>query len=301
MNAKTLYIIGNGFDRHHRMPTGYGDFKTYLAQVDDETYDWVERYVPAEGSWADLEQALADLDTDNIVSDMECFLGSYSSDDWSDSGHHDFQYEVDRVATGLSETLQQRFAEWIRSIALPERSEVSDLRVRLEADAIFLNFNYTSTLTHLYDVPTQNILHIHGEALDPTSVIVLGHARDEDDRTSLLDSADPESDDHRLLEAYSTLDDYFSRTFKPSEKIIQDNAGFFENLSGIEKVTVLGHSMSEVDDAYFSKLIETFGDCPPRWTFALPPFDDGQRELRKNVSRLAVDNDRIEFKTWDQL
>lgn len=117
MNAKTLYIIGNGFDLHHGMPTSLSSFKRYLAQVDDETHDWVERYLPADGNWANLEQALSGLDTDNIVSDMECFLGSYSSDDWSDSGHHDFQYEVDRVATGLSETLQQRFAEWIRSIA----------------------------------------------------------------------------------------------------------------------------------------------------------------------------------------
>lgn len=82
MTAKTLYIIGNGFDLHHGMPTFFSDFKRYLERADQVTYDWVENYVPAKGNWANLEQALAELETDNIISDMECFLGSYSSDDW---------------------------------------------------------------------------------------------------------------------------------------------------------------------------------------------------------------------------
>lgn len=29
MLTKTLYIIGNGFDLNHRLPTGYGHFKAY--------------------------------------------------------------------------------------------------------------------------------------------------------------------------------------------------------------------------------------------------------------------------------
>ncbi|MGP5469051.1 bacteriophage abortive infection AbiH family protein [Pseudomonas helleri] len=301
MNSKTLYIIGNGFDLHHGMPTGYSDFKKYLAKADDETYDWVESYVPAEGNWANLEKALADLDTDNVVSDMECFLGSYSSDDWSDSGHHDFQLEVDRIATGLSHTLRHQLADWVRSIPTPNRTEVLGMLVNLEIDATFLTFNYTSTLTHLYNVPPEKILHIHGEAADPDSDIVLGHAWDDENRPSLHDGVDPESADHRLLEAYSILDDYFSSTFKPSKKIIRENAGFFESLADIEKVIVLGHSMSEVDDAYFSSLLQTFGDRPTHWTFVLPPYDDGERELKENVSRLALYSNRIGFKTWDQL
>lgn len=301
MNVRTLYIIGNGFDLHHGMPTRYLDFKNHLLEVDRETYDWVDTYVPAEGNWANLEQALADLDTDNIVSDMECFLGSYSSDNWSDSGHHDFQYEVDRVATGLSHTLQQQFADWVRSIAIPDRSEVLDALANLETNATFLTFNYTSTLPHLYDVPAENILHIHGEALDASSVIVLGHGRDEKNRTSLYDSVDHESADHRLVEAYSTLDDYFSSTFKPSGKIIQDNSSFFERLGDTEKVIVFGHSMSDVDGAYFSKLLEILGDTPTTWTFILPPDKDGQRDLQSNVGKLGLTPDRITFKKWNQL
>lgn len=283
------------------MPTFFSDFKRYLERVDRETYDWVENYVPAQGNWANLEQALADLETDNIISDMECFLGSYSSDDWSDLGHHDFQYEVERVATGLSGTLQQRFAEWVRSITLPDQSQSSGLLVNLEVDATFLTFNYTSTLTHLYGVPPESILHIHGEASDTSSVIVLGHAWDEEHRPSLFDSVDPELADHRLLEAYSTLDDYFSSTFKPSQKIIQDNAHFFEHLTAIEKVIVFGHSLSEVDKAYFHRLIQVFLSRPPTWTFVLPPFEDGQLDLVENIQKLGLSPDHTAFKRWNQL
>lgn len=72
MTTKTLYIIGNGFDLHHGMPTLFSDFKRYLERIDRVTYGGVENYLPAQGNWANLEQTLADLDTDHIISDMEC-------------------------------------------------------------------------------------------------------------------------------------------------------------------------------------------------------------------------------------
>lgn len=49
MDAKPPYIIGNGFDLHHGMPTRYSGFKKILQEVDQETHDWVETYVPAKG------------------------------------------------------------------------------------------------------------------------------------------------------------------------------------------------------------------------------------------------------------
>ncbi|MES3710392.1 bacteriophage abortive infection AbiH family protein [Pseudomonas putida] len=301
MGTKTLYVIGNGFDLHHGMPTNFSDFKQFLRQVDQEAYDWTENYVPASGDWSNLEQALAELDTDNIVSDMECFLGSYSSDDWSDSGHHDFQYEIDRVATGLSHTLKERFAEWTRSIPVPERNEVPGSLANLDINATFLTFNYTSTLTHLYGVHAENILHIHGEASDADSDIVLGHGWAEEERPLLYNSVDPESADHRLLEAYLTLDEYFRSTFKPSDKIIQDNLDFFEQLGEIEEVIAFGHSMAQVDVAYFAKLTASFGDRPIRWTFVLPPREEHQKNLKSNVTKIGFPPERVSFKTWAQL
>ena len=94
MTSQTLYIIGNGFDLHHGLPTEYWRFKNYLEQVDREVYDWVENYIAIDEDWAELELSLADLDTENIVTELEGFLVPYSAEYWSDAGHHDCQYEV---------------------------------------------------------------------------------------------------------------------------------------------------------------------------------------------------------------
>lgn len=114
MDAKTLYIVGNGFDRQHGIPSDYQDFKAFVELHDDDVFGWVEEFVPAGEDWAHLETALAELDTGSIIESLEHFMPSYSSDEWSDSGHHDFQYEVERVASGLSSRLQALFGQWVR-------------------------------------------------------------------------------------------------------------------------------------------------------------------------------------------
>jgi len=39
-----LYIIGNGFDRYHDIPSDYLDFGRYLKEADPATYREVETY-----------------------------------------------------------------------------------------------------------------------------------------------------------------------------------------------------------------------------------------------------------------
>ncbi|WP_053932605.1 AbiH family protein [Pseudomonas coronafaciens] len=106
MDVKKLYVIGNGFDLYHGIPSSYCAFKDFVRANDREVFEWVEDYVPAGEYWGELESSLAYLDTDSIVDERTQFLGSYGDDDWSDSGHHDFQYEIERVASGLSSTFK---------------------------------------------------------------------------------------------------------------------------------------------------------------------------------------------------
>ena len=298
MTNKTLYIIGNGFDLHHGLPTQYWRFKNYLEATDREVFDWVESYIAIDEGWAELELSLVDLDTENIVTELEGFLVSYSAEDWSDAGHHDFQYEVEKVATGLSVGLQQHFADWIRSIPMPDRDQVPQLLTSLDEDAAYLTFNYTSTLTKLYDIAPENILHIHGEGEDGSSDLVLGHARAAADRSLLQDGVD-EDTDTRFAEAMGILDDYFEKTFKPSAKIIEQQKPYFEGLKSITQVVVLGHSLSKVDEAYFLALVEAL-QASPRWTVAV-------RSLNENTSKAAclidfgVPSESIDFKLWSQL
>ncbi|RDL16215.1 bacteriophage abortive infection AbiH family protein [Pseudomonas jessenii] len=299
MDFRTLYIVGNGFDLHHFLPTKYEHFKNYLKATDWEIYNWVDLYVPAEHDWSDLELALAYLDSDNVVSDQASFLGSYADENWSDSGHHDFQYEVDRIATGLSRSLQEHFGDWIRSIAVPHRRVVEDRLVKLESDAFFLTFNYTSTLTDLYDVPPEDILYIHGEGADKCAKLVLGHAWTADERASVCKQHDDEDADHRILEALGVLDAYFDETFKPSAKIIEQNADFFSGLSSATKVVVLGHSLSEVDSAYFLALVEAL-QGQPSWLVAVRPEDDVAGKMLSLLT-YGVPLENISCKLWVEL
>lgn len=298
MTSKTLYIIGNGFDLHHGLPTQYWRFKNYLEKVDREVFDWVESYIAIDDEWAELELSLADLDTENIVTELEGFLVPYSAEDWSDAGHHDFQYEVEKVATGLSAGLQQHFADWIRSIPMPDRDQIPQLLTSLDKDAAYLTFNYTSTLTKLYDVAPEKILHIHGQGEDENSDLVLGHARAAADRSSLQDGVD-ENTDTRFAEGMVILDDYFEKTFKPSAKIIEQQKPYLKGLKSITQVVVLGHSLSKVDEAYFLALVEAL-QANPRWTVAV-------RSLNENTSKAAclidfgVPSESIDFKPWSQL
>ncbi|MBK5516696.1 bacteriophage abortive infection AbiH family protein [Pseudomonas sp. TH10] len=299
MLTKTLYIIGNGFDLNHRLPTGYGHFKAYVRSHDRDVYDWIEDYVPAGESWADLEVALAYLDTDHIVSSLEHFMGSYAEEEWSDSGHHDFQYEVDRVAGGLGGTLHQLFAEWVNTIQIPDARSAHNRLAGLDINATYLTFNYTSTLTSVYHVPADNILHIHGESTDADSELVLGHAWAPEERTSLFEVVNCEDSDHRLIEAMQSLDDYFSDTFKPSKQIIEDNADFFAGLEEVDQVVVLGHSLSPVDGPYLAAVVQALKHRLVPWIVAVLPDDDvGEKTAR--LEAVGVPPERIRYRLWSE-
>lgn len=265
MNDRKLYIVGNGFDRHHRILSDYKHFKKFVQQHDSDLLKAVEHYLPAGENWSDLEFALAKLDVGSIIDDLEHFAASYGADDWSDSGHHDFQYEVDRIVEGLSKRLMCRFGQWIRQLRIPTPETARKHLRTIDPTARFLTFNYTPTLQKLYGVPETHVLHIHGRANLPDNELILGHAWNPQERQSLNDRPDIAEIDTRLMEAQNTLDGYFSKTFKPSARLIEENRPFFDQFTNLEEVCVLGHSLSSVDEPYLRALLKIPGIPSTRW------------------------------------
>lgn len=92
MPSSKLYVIGNGFDLWHGIPSSLAEFKHYMQSADLDVYRDVEEYLPVGEDWCDLEKALAELDADMLTENLGHFMASYGANDWSDSGHHDFQY-----------------------------------------------------------------------------------------------------------------------------------------------------------------------------------------------------------------
>ncbi len=82
-------------------------FKRYVQATDRDVYREIEKYLPTQEDWSDLELALANMDVDALIDNLGHFMASYGAEDWSDSGHHDFQYEVQNVTERLSRSMQQ--------------------------------------------------------------------------------------------------------------------------------------------------------------------------------------------------
>ena len=297
MHPTKLYVIGNGFDLWHGIPSSYAQFKEYVRRHDRDLFDAVDRYLPADEDWSDLESALADVDVNSIIDDLGHFMPAYSADDWSDAGHHDFQYEVDQVVQHLSTELRARFGEWIRSLKIPTPGIATKRLNCIDANAIFLTFNYTSTLEDLYAVPYTHVLHIHGEARLQDSELILGHAWNPAQRRSLNDRTDTEDIDTRLMDAYGVLDEYFSRTFKPSEQLIRENQPFFDQLGAIQTVHVLGHSLSDVDLPYILALLKVPSVVAACWYIACRSGQERATKYDRLIS-LGVDPKRASTVLW---
>ena len=61
--ATTLYVIGNGFDLAHGVPSSYSKFRDWLGRHSD-LREALETYIRNDALWWNLEEALADLDLD---------------------------------------------------------------------------------------------------------------------------------------------------------------------------------------------------------------------------------------------
>jgi hypothetical protein len=286
----TLYIIGN-----HGIQSSYKAFGEYLKCQDRNTYAFVERYFGVDGDfWAEFEERLASFDTDTLIDNASNVLVSYAVEDWKDAYHHDYQFDIEQAVKAISKTLRSRFEEWVRQLHIPDPSHINaSVRLPIDQSATFLNFNYTPSLQRLYGVPNDRVLHIHGAAADPDARLVLGHGWEPQKNLDPYRFAGvPEDADIRVVEGQSIIDSYFRDTFKPTAQIIQDNEAFFAGLSHVERIFVMGHSVSIVDHPYFRKVIRNIDACRVKWKIS---YFDGLNDLRERVKQLGIDQYLVEF------
>lgn len=294
MEIQQLCIIGNGFDIYHGINSRYSDFRSHIEKIDYELYENVKKYLCLDGDWSDLEMALGWLDTDTLIDEASDFLVSYAAEDWSDAYDHDYQYEIEQVVRSLSQKLKTRFTEWVRSLKIPGKNDVSDNLLLIKPNSFFLTFNYTSTLSNIYEVPPEKIFHIHGEAIVNPDALVLGHAWSPSERKSLNDVENPEDFDTRVYEGNKIIDRYFISTFKPSATIIKQNQSFFDSLYNVQEIYIWGHSLSEVDLEYFKKIVAGVPLNLVSWKVSYYGQDEVKSHI-KTFKSLGVNSNKIEF------
>ena len=97
---------------------------------------------------------------------------------------------------------------------------------------------------------------------------------------------------------YAAFDDamvhagwYDQATTKNSRQIIKEHESFFDGLSDIDAVIVIGHSLSEVDMEYFEKICsEIHSDA--KWIFSCHDAG-GLKAINAFVKAIAIGTDRV--------
>lgn len=288
MSNKQLYIIGNGFDIFHGIDSRYSDFKNYVEKKDNDLFEALDEYFNSDELWSDFEETLAYIDTDKIIDDASDFLVSYGADDWSDAYHDDYQYEVQRAIDVITKTLKELFIKWILSLNVPNSGQL-----KLPSSSTYLTFNYTDTLEKAYKISSSNIVYIHNKGVDEKSTLILGHSRKPTPENAFDKEADWEDGDVRVVEGNRILDNYFKKTYKNTETIINENKSFFQQLENIDEVFVYGHSISPVDIEYF-KVVKEKVQKNSTWTVSYHS-DDQKNILKNSLIEIGIEADKIKM------
>lgn len=285
---KKLFIIGNGFDLSHGIPSSYNDFKEYLKTtyvIPDNPYPVVSSSEGNHGDiiidpyesakllvyginttddyvkWSEFENDLANMDFSWLAPDP---------DDYTDKeGDPDIYYYDDVFTPYLDDfsyniaTWRELFEEWIEKvnegIINGDSIYIANTKIMklLDAESFVLSFNYTETIETIYNF--NNILHIHNKVGED---LIWGHGEDELDIDDLYDF-DAERLNIMVINEYK----------KDVDKQIDKHKDFFSSIEGLKlDVYSFGFDYSDVDLPYIKKIIDSiskksrwflndFGDC----------------------------------------
>lgn len=264
-----LFVLGNGFDLHHNLPTTTSDFTNCI-----DKYDYPEYYMNSGVDWNLYEEGLSYFDVDTM-SELHIEGPDYLSDRESDRD-------------GVILQMKQKMVEMldIRDNALKEMINIANQKIHeishqvKSSDAFYnslvLSFNYTSTLEQLYSLENiKDVLYIHGFFYDDDDLIFgysepnedvlkkfYPHDVDGNNNFTSNDFYEEEHDDYYIQNQYQLMYDYYCSNQKTHQ--IEKLNNWLKSYEGeVEEIIVLGHSMGLVDKPYFELLEEILN--PARW------------------------------------
>lgn len=245
-----LWIVGNGFDLAHNLPTGYSDYYKYLINQGEE---WMTKMLefyfgngagpPGNILWSQLEKALGIYSVDSIYD----FLKEGHSLDIDHVAQYvgEVESEVQYHFIEICEKFTKTFTNWCHSIDLKATKPKSTFS--FAATDLFLSFNYTDTLEMVYGIDERNVIHIHGRAAKGDNLIV-GHNNPAKMPNGIVDDfLDNTANIRAIVGTINKLE-------KKTRGIIAANRPFFDSLCVVDEVMVYGHSIEDVDLDYFTEV-----------------------------------------------
>lgn len=255
---KHLYIIGNGFDIHHEIPSGYLDFHNWLDEVEDwETQMTIEEIFGYCNSnwWKHFEENLGSANTlDIAMEEVRENYPDFGSDDFSDGYWYDAEIAVEQKFEDAYNIIRCAFKKWVAT--LPYGLEKKKLRL-IKKGSVFINFNYSLTLEKLYHIPELQVLHIHGKS-GGTDELVLGHGLSVKEIESMMEAGEPtldeEGDDFVTQRAKGAAINGVYEQRKKVDEIIKKHKEWFGSLRDVSYIHFYGHSFADVDLPYFREI-----------------------------------------------
>ena len=271
----TLHIVGNGFDLAHGIASSYADFKDYAWKHGD-TYQMglLETCYPDANPWngelylwSDLERALGNPD-------FQAAFGASTDDIQLEEGHEGRYIaqmeDAPEYALGMMfDAFHRVFDDWVNHI---------DNNVGPLANGFgfgggdrYLSFNYTDTLEKVYGVPRDRINYIHGRRNSNDEIVVGHHA--------VVNANDHLGDNPVIYEyqGYDNIADEVNRQRKSTPDIIANHHEYWQSLKTVDRVMVYGHSLTEVDMAYFREVASQVKDVC-EWHFSIHYSDAASKK-----------------------
>lgn len=299
---KKLYIIGNGFDLYHELPTSYECFNRFMCREHPEDHEWIGGIFNSTDTnklWSKYEEELGKLDVSRFVTR---FLPHWAIL----KERYMFENELD----SLYMYLVGYFHDWVEQI---DMTCANSKRLKLDRNAFFINFNYTITLEKnkgLYQIPADHICYIHGDTgKNPFLKPIVGHGNNE--YATLINEEDIRNKIESLHQWHNwakTLDEFekdlvdeildlLARLKKEPAKHIEEHNSFFCKCTHSDEIYVLGHSLADVDLPYFEKIVRESPNA--KWYVCV--VDDKEKKAKFDAISKIVESNKVEFITYDEL
>lgn len=285
----TLYIIGNGFDLWHGLPTSYSHFYTFAKNTLDELESYFCINLIEKCPWCDFENSLGTFD-------WKLFYETHDNtdvmaDNFRPSEAYGLEDDLTEQADNLVRTVVDRFREWINGVDISMASK----KMRVDTKIRYLTFNYTSTLQDTYEINEDNILHIHGNA-DRFDDLVFGHGETIKEKPELDENGD--SNRTMFSDAEGAAKYPFYALRKPVDEVISKKREYFESLNNVTEIVVIGHSLNEIDLPYFREIAKNASDC--NWTVCCYTPKDKTTHVQQ-LLKCGIRNRNIQTCTYEDL
>lgn len=249
-----LYIIGNGFDLWHGLPTGYDRFYAFAKEMLDELENYYSFDVAHVGPWRDFEKSLGCFDWLQFYEAHNHI--DVASESFRPSEVYGLEDDLTEQADHHVEAIRESFREWVEGIDI----SVAEKKLAFPQDASFITFNYTPTLQTIYGISDERVFHVHGRA-DKFDDLIFGHGGTMEEAPELDENGD--SNRTMFSDAEGAAKYPFYALQKPVSEVLEKNRNLFDSVAHVSEIIVVGHSLNKIDLPYFGKLAA----CAPnaRW------------------------------------